>query len=211
MSDAHDTARDTAGPHLSRRGLLSGAAALTVAAALARPNFAFAKDARFCASLGWTVWESGRHIVAGYQDAVKRLGGTLTINNGGPAFAVGNSFTLLSASTITGSFAAISPATPGAGLAWNTTGLSTGVLSVVSGVASNPTNISYSFNGNTLSLTWPADHLGWILQSQTNAATVGLITASNAWTDVSGSASSTSATITVDPTKPTVFYRLRQP
>ena len=139
------------------------------------------------------------------------LGGTLTINNGGPAFAVGNSFTLLSASTITGSFAAISPATPGAGLAWNTTGLATGVLSVVSGVASNPTNISYTLTGTTLSLTWPADHLGWILQSQTNAATVGLITASNAWTDVSGSASSTSATITVDPTKPTVFYRLRQP
>ena len=40
---------------------------------------------------------------------------------------------------------------------------------------------------------------------------MGLITASNAWTDVAGSASSTSATITVDPTKPTVFYRLRQP
>ncbi|WP_279356166.1 sugar ABC transporter substrate-binding protein [Methylobacterium indicum] len=79
MNDAHDTARDAAGPSLSRRSLLSGAAALTVAAALARPNFAFAKDARFCASLGWTVWESGRHIVAGYQDAVKRLGGTLTI------------------------------------------------------------------------------------------------------------------------------------
>ena len=139
------------------------------------------------------------------------LGGTLTINNAGPAFAVGNSFTLLSASTITGTFATISPATPGSGLAWNTTGLSTGVLSVVSGVASNPTNISYTLTGTTLSLTWPADHLGWILQSQTNAATVGLITASNAWTDVAGSASSTSATITVDPTKPTVFYRLRQP
>ena len=60
-------------------------------------------------------------------------------------------------------------------------------------------------------VTWPADHLGWILQSQTNAATVGLIVNSNAWTDVAGSASSTSATITVDSTKPTVFFRLRQP
>ena len=139
------------------------------------------------------------------------LGGTLTINNAGPAFAVGNSFTLLSASTITGTFATISPATPGSGLAWNTTGLSTGVLSVVSGVASNPTNISYTLTGNTLSLTWPADHLGWILQSQTNSLSTGLVTNSNAWTDVAGSASSTSATITVDSTKPTVFFRLRQP
>ena len=139
------------------------------------------------------------------------LGGTLTINNAGPAFAVGNSFTLLSASSIAGTFATISPATPGAGLAWNTTGLSTGVLSVVSGVASNPTNISYTITGNTLSLSWPADHLGWVLQSQTNSLATGITANSNAWFDVAGSASTTSATITVDPAQPTVFFRLRQP
>src|SRR5690606_15746465 len=68
-----------AGFRLSRRGFLSGAAAMTVAAALARPGQAFAQDAQFCASLGWTVWESGRHIVSGYQDAIDRLGGSLTI------------------------------------------------------------------------------------------------------------------------------------
>ncbi|MBN9029504.1 MAG: carbohydrate-binding protein [Rhizobiales bacterium 63-7] len=69
------------GFRLTRRGLLSAAAATTVAAALARPEFSWAQNAEktFCASLGWTVWESGRHIVNGYKDAVERLGGKLTI------------------------------------------------------------------------------------------------------------------------------------
>lgn len=69
------------GLRLTRRGLLSAGAAATVAATLMRPDFSFAQNAdkTFCASLGWTVWESGRHIVNGYKDAVERLGGTLTI------------------------------------------------------------------------------------------------------------------------------------
>lgn len=79
MSTEDTSGGDQARFHLTRRGLLSGAAALTVAAALARPGQAYAQDAQFCASLGWTVWESGRHIVSGYKDAVAKLGGTLTI------------------------------------------------------------------------------------------------------------------------------------
>lgn len=69
------------GLRLTRRGLLSAGAAATVAATIMRPDFSFAQNAdkTFCASLGWTVWESGRHIVNGYKDAVEKLGGTLTI------------------------------------------------------------------------------------------------------------------------------------
>ena len=69
------------GLRLTRRGLLSAGAAATVAATILRPDFSFAQNADkvFCASLGWTVWESGRHIVNGYKDAVARLGGQLTI------------------------------------------------------------------------------------------------------------------------------------
>ena len=69
------------GIQLTRRGLLSVGAAATVAAAISRPDFSWAQNAEatFCASLGWTVWESGRHIVNGYKDAVERLGGKLTI------------------------------------------------------------------------------------------------------------------------------------
>ena len=47
-------------------------------------------------------------------------GGTLTLTNISAPLAAGNSFTLFSAAGYSGSFATISPATPGAGLAWNT-------------------------------------------------------------------------------------------
>jgi fibronectin-binding autotransporter adhesin len=50
-------------------------------------------------------------------------GGTLVVNNLGPAIALGDSFKLFNASSYSGSFAAIVPATPGPGLAWDTTTL----------------------------------------------------------------------------------------
>ncbi len=78
-NETNDQASYLSSLKLTRRGVLSAGAALTVAAALSKPKFAQAEDLKFCASLGWTVWESGRHIVNGYKDAVQRLGGTLTI------------------------------------------------------------------------------------------------------------------------------------
>jgi hypothetical protein len=51
-------------------------------------------------------------------------------------------------------------------------------------------------------------HLGWVLQTQTNALTVGI--AAN-WVDVPGSASVTSVSIAINPANPTVFFRLRYP
>jgi autotransporter-associated beta strand protein len=79
---------------------------------------------------------------------------------------------------------------------------------LVQPIATNPTNITFSVSGNTLSLSWPSDHLGWILQQQTNSLSVGLGTN---WIDVPGSSSITSTNITVNSALPTVFYRLRQP
>ena len=86
-----------------------------------------------------------------------------------------------------------------------------GSLLVPSSLASNPTNITFSVTGNTLAMTWPGDHLGWILQSQTNALNVGLNLSTNDWFDVAGSSSVTNTTITINPANPTVFYRLRHP
>ena len=63
----------------------------------------------------------------------------------------------------------------------------TGVVTVVTGLASNPTNITVSVTGGTMTLSWPADHLGWTLQAQTNSITTGLTTN---WVDVAGSAAS---------------------
>ena len=60
--------------------------------------------------------------------------------------------------------------------------------------------------GGMMSLSWPTN-AGWTLQAQTNSLSTGLNTN---WTDVYGSSGMTSTNVPVDPTKPTVFYRLRQ-
>lgn len=83
-----------------------------------------------------------------------------------------------------------------------------GSLLVPSAIATNPTNITFSVSGNTLSLSWPEDHLGWILQEQTNDLSSGL--GAN-WVDIAGTESITSTNITVDPAIPAAFYRLRAP
>jgi len=132
-------------------------------------------------------------------------GGTLVVSNlttDSTALAAGDTFTLFSATSHSQKFSSIS-GSPGAGLGYTFTN---GVLTVVGTMATNPTNITFSVSGTTLSLAWPADHTGWTLQEQTNDITVGLGTN---WVDVAGSASSNSAVITIVPTNPAVFFRLR--
>jgi hypothetical protein len=76
-------------------------------------------------------------------------------------------------------------------------------------VDATPTNIVASVSGSTLELSWPASHIGWTLQCQTNPLSSGLNPATGAWTDVTGSASTNVISVPMDPANPTVFYRLR--
>jgi hypothetical protein len=68
---------------------------------------------------------------------------------------------------------------------------------------SSPTNIVLSSSGGNLTLSWPADHIGWLLQSNS----VGL-TATGEWFSVPGSATTNQITITPDTSKTNVFYRM---
>jgi autotransporter-associated beta strand protein len=78
------------------------------------------------------------------------LGGTLSLQNvSGSPLAAGNSFQVFNASSITGSFASITPATPGAGLAWDTSQLGSGVISVAA-AASQPVIGSVVVSGGNL-------------------------------------------------------------
>jgi hypothetical protein len=136
-------------------------------------------------------------------------GGTLQLDLSGQSLAAGDSFQLFSATNYAGGFSEITPATPGTGLAWNTNALTTsGTLSVVTGISSAPTSIVCAFSGNQLALSWPEDHTGWILQSQTNAPGVGLGTN---WVEVAGSPSTNQATMTVNPADGSVYFRLVYP
>ncbi len=74
----------------------------------------------------------------GTNDAVGTLGsiqygGTLNlVNISGTPLAAGNSFQVFSAAGYSGSFASVTPATPGTGLAWDKTQLNSGIIRVVS-------------------------------------------------------------------------------
>ncbi len=72
-------------------------------------------------------------------------------------------------------------------------------------VSLNPTNIVFSVSGNQLNLSWPADHLGWTLQAQTNRLSVGI---STNWANVAGSTTVTNVVIPINLTNGSVFYRL---
>jgi hypothetical protein len=132
-------------------------------------------------------------------------GGTLTLTNIGTTPLVsGDSFQIFPAGgsgnfTLAGS--------PGAGLNWSFDPPS-GVLSVVSGVSTTRPNLTKSITGGNLYLSWPADHLGWRLEVQSNPLSVGL---STNWVTVPGSQSVTSTNFPVDPVSPTKFYRLVYP
>jgi fibronectin-binding autotransporter adhesin len=71
-------------------------------------------------------------------------------------------------------------------------------------------SVQSSVSGSSLALSWPTN-LGWILQSQTNTLNTGLVTNSNAWFDMPGSAAVTSTNLSINPTNPSVFFRLRLP
>ena len=122
------------------------------------------------------------------------------------SLALGDSFQLFSAPAHAGNFSSIS-GSPGVGLGWSFNPAN-GMVTVVNGLASNPTNITVSVVGHTLTLSWPADHLGWRLQSQVNSLSTGLGTN---WFDIAGSDAVTSTNLPIDPASPAVFYRLRNP
>jgi hypothetical protein len=59
-----------------------------------------------------------------------------------------------------------------------------------------------------LQLSWPPDHIGWILQAQTNAPGIGL-TAN--WVNIPGSTVTNQMIIPMAPTNGSVFYRIIHP
>jgi hypothetical protein len=67
----------------------------------------------------------------------------------------------------------------------------------------SPTTLTFSTSGNQLTFTWPADHTGWQLQSNS----VG-VTATGSWFTVPGSTVTNQITITPDTTKSSVYYRM---
>jgi 4-phytase/acid phosphatase len=71
--------------------------------------------------------------------------------------------------------------------------------------AVNATNITASVSSHTLTIAWPTDHLGWILQAQTNSLSVGQ------WLDLPGSSDVNAVNVSINLSNPAVCYRLSRP
>ncbi len=141
------------------------------------------------------------------------FGGTLNMVMSGRSPHAGDAFKLFSATTTAtalsspylGAFAGIVPPEPGPWLGWNTSTLAKdGTLRIISLAPA----LASQVNGNQISLSWPSQNIGWLLQAQTNSTAVGL--GSN-WVDVPGSTTSDNAMFTIDPANGAVFYRLVAP
>ena len=130
--------------------------------------------------------------------------GTITVTNLGAALQVGDTFSLFNKAVANGAALTIT----GAQVIWTNKLAVDGSIAVVSTVATNPTNITFSVTSNVLTLSWPADHTGWRLQAQTNSLANGLGTN---WVDVAGATSVNSTNFTINPANGAVFYRLVYP
>jgi autotransporter-associated beta strand protein len=146
---------------------------------------------------------------AGTNDQVRGLssvayGGTLALTNLNGTLAATDTFKLFAATSYSGAFAGLSPAIPAPGFAWNTNTLTTdGTLRILQTVNTTPTNITSFVSGNTLTLSWPADHIGWQLQIQTNSLGTN-------WVDVSGSTATNQMSFTIAAAN-AVFFRMIYP
>jgi fibronectin-binding autotransporter adhesin len=147
------------------------------------------------------------HLTAG---SLSYAGTTLSTTNIGLGLQVGDTFPLFSAGT--SGFASVALQTNDYAnnlkYTWNNTIASNGKITVasVSQLTSlNPTNITITISGNNVVLSWPADHLLWSLQSQTNSLSTGL---STNWVTIPGTTSVNFVTNAINAGNGSVFYRL---
>jgi hypothetical protein len=138
--------------------------------------------------------------------------GTLAVTNVGAELQTGDTFQLFSTSGVSGftSFALQTVDVPNnAVYTWNNTVTSNGKITVSSVgvlVNTNATPILYTNLGTSLVLAWPADHIGWKLQAQTNSLAVGV---TGNWTTISNSITTNMVIIPLTRTNATAFFRLR--
>jgi hypothetical protein len=81
-------------------------------------------------------------------------------------------------------------------------------LLTVNRSVSHPPRLEATIDGTNLILNWPSDHIGWLLQAQTNSLAVGLTTN---WFTLVPSASTNMWTTPIARGNSTAFYRLLRP
>ncbi len=95
----------------------------------------------------------------------------------------------------------------GLAFGWRATGSAPSEMTVNSIAVtgqSTPPSIGCTASGSQIMLTWPANYLGWLLQSNSTGLTSGN------WITIPGSGSATNYPVTINPASQNVFYRLVQ-
>jgi autotransporter-associated beta strand protein len=126
-------------------------------------------------------------------------GGTLSVTNLGGALAAGDKFKLFTATTFTGDFASVA-GSPGANHGWKFLPASGELL--VSSITS--VNLTTARSNNTLVVSWPADHIGWTLLTQTNSLGTN-------WTVIASSVTTNVMQFLIAPEIPAMFFKLTYP
>jgi glucuronoarabinoxylan endo-1,4-beta-xylanase len=85
------------------------------------------------------------------------------------------------------------------------------VTFVGQGVQTASPLITAVLNGSSLTLSWPVDHTGWTLLSQTNHLTNGVSQNPADWMRVTSSSSTNQTVISISPNDPRGYYRLVYP
>jgi fibronectin-binding autotransporter adhesin len=140
-------------------------------------------------------------------------GGTLDlVNISSSPLTAGNTFQIFNAATYSGSFTSITPATPGAGLVWDTSHLNSGKIGVITPGSTGPVIGGTKFTGGSLILSGTGGTANgtYYVLTTTNLATplvnwVPLVT--NTY-DASGDFNFTNAVNTGSPQE---FYLIKQP
>jgi len=170
-------------------------------------NLTLQAGSTYVADVGYDGVSATSNDVANVTGTLS-YGGTLTVNAIGSPLVAGNSFKLFNTTgTPSGNFAATNLPALGTGLGWSWNP-ATATLSVITGINTNPTNITYAVSGSNLNLSWPADHTGWRLLVQTNPISVGL---STNWVTWPNSTSVNAVSVPVNPANGSVFFRLVYP
>lgn len=186
------------------------------------------------ASPSSTILQSGYMSFGPNQNTLQQNGGILKlVQNGGPAYSVGNTLALVQNNfggtpfnvglNTTNSLSVIDPSAPASGLAWDLSQLIYGGMISVKTTPTTGTNIVFnsSFtqtistnvppitnNYIVLNLSWPADYIGWKLQQQQNDLTVGL---STNWTDIAAAQFTNNVVFSNSIAAGAVFYRMVSP
>jgi fibronectin-binding autotransporter adhesin len=134
------------------------------------------------------------------------FGGTLTLSSVGSTLAANDQFTIF-ASGGTGSFSSISPATPGTGLAWDTSSLnSSGIIKVVAAAASiTPTPSTLS---SPLTTTYGKASISQSVSISVSGLSDSITATAPAGLQVSSDGTTFGGTATISQTGGTLYVRL---